>query len=223
MFKSILRRKNDANDMRFVKYEVYRAMSEKRVGRATKNLTHQSVPKSKISKVTSLKVDPLEVDFVSQESSICTAQYKAIFKRQSERLRLAKNATEESPKSKELYNESLFPFDTLQLKSCQRKPVSSNSLGIFSDTKIYSAFIKYEIDNYELNLKHFNHPRTFQPNNYSLFDSISAWMVFLSDSCDSDFLDAFIERYVDKPTLFLCPKTKRETTTHKINQFVSSL
>jgi len=95
-----------------------------------------------------------------------------------------------------------------------------NSLGIFSDTRMYSALIKSELKKFDLNISHFNHPKTFTQSKYPFFDNVSAWIIFLSDDCDNDFLDHFIDRYVDKPTLFLCPQTSRVKTSQKIKQFV---
>jgi len=98
--------------------------------------------------------------------------------------------------------------------------VKPGSLGVFSDTKMYSALIKSELNSYDINIKHFNHPKTFIPCQYPFFDSISAWIIFLSDEADDDFLDHFIDRYIDKPSLFLFAKTNRLKTTQKINDFV---
>jgi len=98
--------------------------------------------------------------------------------------------------------------------------IRSGSLGIFSDTKMYSALIKSELNSYDINIKHFNHPKTFIPCQYPFFDSISAWIIFLSDEADDAFLDNFIDRYIDKPSLFLFAKTNRLKTAQKINDFV---
>jgi len=95
-----------------------------------------------------------------------------------------------------------------------------NNLGIFSDTRMYSALIKSELNKFDLNISHFNHPKTFTPSNYPFFDSVSAWIIFLSEDCDDHFLDQFIDRYVNKPTLFLCPKTSRIKTSQKMKQFI---
>jgi len=96
----------------------------------------------------------------------------------------------------------------------------TKSLGIFSDTKMYSALIQSELQPYELNIQHFNHPNSFTRNKYPLFDNVSAWIIYLSEKGSDEFLERFIERYFEKPTLFLFAKTKRITTTQKLKTFI---
>lgn len=100
--------------------------------------------------------------------------------------------------------------------------VCKNSLGIFSDSKAYSALIKQELNAYQIAIRHFNHPSTFKENRYEFFDQISAWILFLSDDCDEEFIDRFLDRYSDKPTLFICPKTSRLRTSDRINDFIKA-
>lgn len=95
-----------------------------------------------------------------------------------------------------------------------------NSLGIISDSKIYSALIHSVLTNYHLNIKHFNHPDTFVEKHYDFFDSISSWIIFLSDEQECDFLDRFLDRYVDKPTLFLFSKLNKDASVKRIQQFI---
>jgi hypothetical protein len=82
--------------------------------------------------------------------------------------------------------------------------------------------IKQELSSYHLDVRHFNHPNTFEVSRYDFFDRISAWIVFLSDDCDETFIERFLERYSEKPTLFLCPKTSRRTTTERVEAFIHS-
>ena len=97
---------------------------------------------------------------------------------------------------------------------------AKNSLGVFSDSKIYSALIQSVLVNFELNIQHFNHPSTFKPEKYDFFDGVSAWIIFLSDEEDNTFLDSFLDRYVDKPTLFLFSKLNKDAFVKRISQFV---
>lgn len=97
-----------------------------------------------------------------------------------------------------------------------------NSLGIFSDSKVYSALIKNELSAYRLDVRHFNHPNTFVESRFDFFDRVSAWIIFLSDDGDEQFIDRFLDRYCDKPTLFLCPKASRTRTAARINQFIDT-
>jgi len=113
----------------------------------------------------------------------------------------------------------------LKRRSIQHQSPSVHGIGIFSDTLLYSDFIRSSLQILEIDIKHFGHPNTFQPKAYPLYDSISAWIIFLSDGSDfhsqEHFLDRFLDRYVDKPTLFLCAQTNRVKTSEKINQFVA--
>lgn len=95
-----------------------------------------------------------------------------------------------------------------------------NSLGVFSDSKIYSALIHSVLSMFDLDIQHFNHPVTFKQDNYLCFDSVSAWIIFLSEEQDSDFLDLFLDRYVDKPTLFLFSKLNKDACMSRIEQFI---
>ena len=94
------------------------------------------------------------------------------------------------------------------------------SLGIFSDSKIYSALIQTVLNNFDVNIKHFNHPSTFRPEKYDFFDDVSSWIIFLSEDEDNQFLDNFLDRYVDKPTLFLFSKLNKDAFVKRISQFI---
>jgi len=114
------------------------------------------------------------------------------------------------------------------LKVVKPKPLSvacqspsENGIGIFSETKLYYDFIRSSLQILEVNIKHFDHPRTFLPINYSFYDDIPAWVIFLSDGSDYQFLDQFLDRYVEKPTLFLSTQISRVKTVDKINQFIA--
>ena len=93
-------------------------------------------------------------------------------------------------------------------------------IGVFSDSKIYSALIHSLLKPYSLNVGHFNHPNTFVNEKFNKFDEISAWIIFLSDEDDSDFLDQFLNRYEDKPALFLVQKMQRSHCHSSIKGFV---
>jgi hypothetical protein len=95
-----------------------------------------------------------------------------------------------------------------------------NSLGVFSDSKIYSTLIQSVLSSHDLNIEHFNHPNTFKQDKYDFFDEISSWIIFLSDDQDSDFLERFVDRYVDKPTLFLFSKLNKDAFVKRITQFI---
>ena len=113
---------------------------------------------------------------------------------------------------------NVYGFDFEQVSSNDLKQLKG--LGVFSDSKIYSALIHSVLSDYHLNIQHFNHPNTFKAKNYEYFDSISVWIVFLSDENDCDFLDLFLDRYVDKPTLFLFSKLNKDASIKRIHQFI---
>ena len=100
-------------------------------------------------------------------------------------------------------------------------PTAEKTLGVFSDSRIYSAMIRQELKRHDVTIKHFNHPASLRPERFDFFDSIDAWMVFLSDEYNGDFLDTFLERYGDKPTLFLVEKSQRYRTSRNIDQFLT--
>ena len=125
---------------------------------------------------------------------------------------------EESSRAKEIVDQQI----SLEPTVLGPNFLCKNSLGIFCDSKMYSALIKNELLEYRLDVRHFNHPRTFVKSRYAYFDRISAWLLFLSDECDEAFIDSFLDRYSDKPTLFLCPKMSRKGTTERIREFIAT-
>jgi len=94
----------------------------------------------------------------------------------------------------------------------------SISLGVFFDHQIYSKIIRTAVENMDVKIKHFNHPGSFTPELFPLFDNITSWIIFLSD--ESDFLDQFLDRYINKSTLFLFEHTSEQETQQKIKQFL---
>lgn len=103
----------------------------------------------------------------------------------------------------------------------KRRPLPKKCMGVFCDTAFYANFIKSSLQILEIEIKHFAPPATFTSTEYSSYDEISAWIVFVSDGGDFHFIDRFVDRYVDKPTLFICPQTSIVKTSEKINQFVA--
>ena len=101
--------------------------------------------------------------------------------------------------------------------------LSAPSLGVFSDSKAYSAFVKAELAKLEVDVQHFNHPRTLSESNNPHLDTIDAWIIFISEESEDDFLDQFLDRFIEKPTLFLVPKTGRKTSATSIKAFVQAL
>lgn len=106
--------------------------------------------------------------------------------------------------------------ESKRLQASQATP----TLGIFSDSKIYSALIKHEISNYQVQLEHFNHPKTLTPQNFEKLDQVGAWIVFLSEVENDEFLDVFFDRYSEKPSLFLFEKMSRRQTSQKVAEFL---
>jgi hypothetical protein len=96
-------------------------------------------------------------------------------------------------------------------------------LGVFSDSKIYSAFVKSELDKLSVNVKHFNHPATFSKSFPAEYDAINGWIIFLSCEEESNFLDEFLDRFIEKPALFLVPKLSRKSASRAIEQFIEEL
>ena len=120
---------------------------------------------------------------------------------------------------------SLTSNPHIKQKTIQSMTPTNTGIGIFSDTPIYSEFIRLSLQILEIDIKHYGHPSTFTPSAYAHYDDISAWIIFLSDGNDQHsidrFLEQFLDRYVHKPTLFLCAETNIVKTSEKINQFVA--
>jgi len=190
--------KKQQRDIRFLPYEDYRVITK------TKPALNRCNTRSWMKASDALKVNITSAglnDYIEYDQAI---------------------TVESRAKHLPFYAKRSFPemADKLSASRSGLGNVKPGSLGVFSDTKMYSALIKSELNSYDINIKHFNHPKTFIPCQYPFFDSISAWIIFLSDEADDDFLDHFIDRYIDKPSLFLFAKTNRLKTTQKINDFV---
>jgi len=89
-------------------------------------------------------------------------------------------------------------------------PAAGKSLGIFSDSRIYSAMIRHELKCHDVTIKHFHHPASFRPERFDLFDSIDAWMVFLSDDYDGPFLRSSLIGMRTDPRSFCSRKASGE-------------
>ena len=124
----------------------------------------------------------------------------------------------DQPKANQRSSHLAIPF--LKRSAILRLPTSKKRVGIFCDSLLYADFIRSSLQILEIDIQYFGHPNTFQASNYTLYDDISAWVIFLSDGSDYLFLDNFLDRYVNKPTLFLNAQTNRVKTSEKINQFV---
>ena len=213
MLKQLLKFKKKRSDIRFIPFEHFKVISKSEIGKTKSWMNAQDALKvSTVQPYTSSK----QVTNIRQHSELQLSlpiEYEMSDK---------PIIVEETVHSPPCYDKKKFPFT---LAKQEPKPavssVASKSLGIFSDTIIYSAMIKSELKQYDVTIKHFNHPNTFTSEKYSTFDDISAWIIFLSDDKTDGFLDKFIDRYVDKPTLFLFAKANRFETAQKINQFVA--
>ena len=151
-----------------------------------------------------------DIDYISQDT--VPASEEAVF---NEEPNEEPFVIEESLVNEELSRPLLSLVSTVNF--------ATPRLGVFSDSKAYSAFVKSELAKLEVDIQHFNHPRTLNAVHYPHFDTIDAWIVFLSDESEDNFLDQFIDRYIDKPTLFLVPKSSRKTTVKTIRTFVKEL
>jgi len=234
MFKRLYRRKKTKQDVRFVQFEDYKETLQYKgkpasgsyqskgrdIGSLLPGVTHSKAEYRATDEARGVEWSaiprPCAVDIEEIDAPIFVKSTNFVKK--------------SSPKL--VYDKNAFPFITVKPELDPKKDIRSKKntrpkkssnlkgLGIFSDTKIYSAMINSELQGYNLNIKHFNHPRTFKKSKYPLFDSVSAWIVFLSEEGDSEFLDKFLDRYIEKPTLFLFPKTNRLKTAEKIREFV---
>jgi len=238
MFKQMLKRKSSQHDQRFVHFEQYRS-TEPTESSVIKVRDKRSLSHCDALRVNTLNNDKVcatidnrgNIDWISNDDplDLCAVDVP-IYLRE----------TETYPKK---HGKKPFPFATVRSEKKARSQArhqaqsrdinifvgkkihvdSGKSIGIFSDTRMYSALIKSELKEFDIGIKHFNHPKTFKPSNFDLFDGISSWILCLSEDANSDFLDEFMERYVDKPILFIFQKTNRVKTGKKISEFVMGL
>lgn len=167
----------------------------------------------------------------NQPSSLVRAKRDRFVSRPDEPIYLVEETTDYSTFTEAAQSESFLSFihrvtkESILIEKeihAQEIELISKSLGIFSDSKIYSAAIASVLKSYELDIKHFNHPNTFIEKNYVLFDDIDTWIMFISEEEDSGFLDQFLARYLDKPTLFLFSKLEKQAFARQIEQFLKA-
>ena len=209
MFKALFKRKSKYRDLRFMDTESYAARRSVSLGGKTYAAEDTFI---RVEQAPSSEVGSLEGASFLERIRHATSQ-SIVLEDSALDETIELGLPEVNPQKNNAY---CFDFD--EVSSNDLKQLSG--LGVFSDSKIYSALIHSVLSDYHLNIQHFNHPNTFKPENFKVFDSISAWIVFLSDESESDFLDLFLDRYVDKPTLFLFSKLNKDASIKTINQFI---
>jgi len=207
MFKRIFRFKKQ-KDMRFLPYEDYRIISKNDLSKkqeVTSAWMHShDALKVTIESSDSTQTPILSIDQFFSDSLASTKSNEVDSYIQVENEIDSSNISNNKSISNIYKNQDDF----------------SNSLGVFSDTKIYSALISSELKQHNTNLKYFNHPKNFISSQYPFFDNVTAWIVFLSEEADDSFLETFIDRYIDKPCLFLFAKGNRNKTVQKVSRFL---
>lgn len=192
MFKKFLRKNHKNHDIRFLDAESYKFQQLINSSRLSKNVDDEPIQVEK---------DKVSSSFNERERSDSSSFLELI--------RQATSNTFDGQQDDQLHRGSVT--------DCKRH---LNSLGVFSDSKMYSVLVHFILSKYELDIKHFNHPATFKKDKYPFFDTISSWIIFISDEQDSGFLDNFLDRYVDKPTLFLFSKVNKEACMSSIEKFI---
>jgi hypothetical protein len=207
MFKRIFRFKKQT-DMRFLPYEDYRIISKNDLSK-----------KQEVTSAWMHSHDALKVTIESSDSTQTPILSIDQFFSDS----LASTKSNEVDSYIQVENEIDSPniSNNKSISNIYKNQDDfSNSLGVFSDTKIYSALISSELKQHNTNLKYFNHPKNFISSQYPFFDNVTAWIVFLSEEADDSFLETFIDRYIDKPCLFLFAKGNRNKTVQKVSRFL---
>lgn len=192
MFKNLLKKIYKKHDIRFLDAESYKFQQAMKSSRLPKNFNDEAIQVEKV------KISPSFNELKRSDPNSF--------------LELIRKATSNS--FQEQQGEQLVSCPTTGSKQ------HLNSLGVFSDSKIYSVLVHFILSKYELDIKHFNHPATFKKDKYPFFDTINSWIIFISDEQDSDFLDSFLDRYVDKPTLFLFSKVNKAACVSSIEKFI---
>lgn len=206
MFKRLFGRKNQ-KDVRFLPYEDYRTISK------NKPANDEEITSKWVSARDALTVN---IEYCDSENNPILTINQFLGTCQA----TSTNDVDEFIRVEETQDKPFYGTRRSELKNKLADDDFTSSLGVFSDTKMYSALISSELKQHNINLKYFNHPKKFHASDYTFFDSITAWIVFLSEDADDKFLDLFIERYIDKPCLFLFAKGNRKKTEHKVRRFL---
>ncbi len=107
----------------------------------------------------------------------------------------------------------------------QLPKVSTPAIGVFSNTRMYAAFIQSELADFPVQMHCVLHPDAYHPARYAQLDSASAWILCLTgeETAYESFLDAFLDRYGDRNVLYMFNTTTRTNTSEKIQGFVKQL
>jgi hypothetical protein len=227
MFKRMFRLKKQS-DIRFLPYEKYRAIKKNELA-INQEETHAWMNSRDALKVAIESPDAANTPVVSIDQFLPAPIISEYSNEEDSFIRVEEKECTSDIKNKESIYKLAHVEDYFFSNNVKYEPVSSiseaksklsNSLGVFSDTKIYSALISSELKKHSVNLKYFNHPKNFISSQYPFFDDVSAWIVFLSEDADDGFLETFIDRYIDKPCLFLFEKGNRNKTGLKVSRFL---
>lgn len=244
MLKMLYRKLNKNKDYRFLDAEAYRKHSNTSPDQSIFKLSENAALKVDFCTVTetasladiqyfksrnrfSITENYVDQEFITVDSSpekqvapdfnYHSLAASANFQEIHNLARINLDAT--SSASNTINNEAYKPKLSLVSSHCLSQP----KLGVFSDSKAYSAFLKSELSRLDVDIQHFNHPRTLNAPNNAYLAYIDAWIIFLSEEAEDNFLDDFFDRFIEKPTLFLVPKTGRKTSASSIKAFVQSL
>jgi len=126
----------------------------------------------------------------------------------------------------ELWKNDPLPMtvgETNYLKEVAARPntIKIKSLGFVSDSLTNSKLIVNHVKRTDIQVRHFSHTSVFTSDQYSKLDEISAWIVYTSDHSDGFFLDQFLDRYIDKASLFLFENMESDYANKKISCFLS--
>jgi len=126
----------------------------------------------------------------------------------------------------ELWKNDPLPMtvgETNYLKEVAARPntIKIKSLGFVSDSLTNSKLIVNHVKRTDIQVRHFSHTSVFTSDQYSKLDEISAWIIYTSDHSDGFFLDQFLDRYIDKASLFLFENMESDYANKKISCFLS--
>jgi len=94
------------------------------------------------------------------------------------------------------------------------------SIGVLSDSEDSAGSISNQLASAHIAMQYFKFPQAMKSAQSEVFDRIPAWIICLSEDNHDLFLDEFLDRYIDIPTLFIFDNATSYGTQAKLRSFL---
>ena len=97
---------------------------------------------------------------------------------------------------------------------------SQPNIGVLSDSEDSACSVGNQLTAAHISMQYFKFPEAMESAPNEVFDRIPAWIICLSEENHDVFLDEFLDRYIDIPTLFIFDNATSFGTQAKLRSFL---